>query len=205
MSGIMVGDGDRLIIRTGLQGTVQIDLSVEIVPEPPAAAWAFPVGEGIYPPARWYAASLHTPNGSSRHIGIDLNLDVSPWGDIERTLGLSIFAISAGMVVYYTANWSGVPTIVVEHEHHGAPLWVRYAHITPVVRLGERIAAGQRLGGFADWRGTNGGDHLHLDMATVPYTREYLDSGVPFVDPVPVLKAHLDPLIVDAMLRRGDK
>jgi hypothetical protein len=38
-------------------------------------------------------------------------------------------------------------------------------------------------------------------MSTVYYKREYLHPGM--VDPVPILKAHLDADTVDAMLRKG--
>lgn len=182
-----------------------LEVRAHILP-PPTPEWAFPVGEGAYPPGRWYAAALHDPTGALndgyKHVGIDLNLDVSPWGDVERALGLSVFALADGVVTYYTADWSGVPMIVIQHQHAEQPLWVRYAHITPIVRQGNYVVAGQRLGGFADWRGSNSGDHLHLDMATVPYTREWI-GGAPFVDPVPILKAHLDPAEVDALLARG--
>jgi hypothetical protein len=116
----------------------------------------------------------------------------------------TVVAVTAGVVTYYTGNWSGVPMIVIQHQHNGAPLWTRYAHIMPVVKVGDRVTAGQRLGAFANWEGADGGDHLHLDMATAAYTREYTGSAVPFVDPVPILKAHLDPVTVEAMLRRGD-
>ncbi|MGC9397117.1 MAG: M23 family metallopeptidase [Anaerolineae bacterium] len=173
---------------------------------PPTTEWAFPVGEGAYPPSRWYVATWHDPsgalNGGYKHVGIDINLDVHPWGDVERTLGLSVFALADGVVTYYTPDWSGVPMIVIQHQHADQPLWVRYAHIMPVVRQGDHVSAGQRLGGFADWRGSNSGDHLHLDMATVPYTREWI-GVVPFIDPVPVLEMHLDSDEVDAMLARG--
>ncbi len=194
-------------LTTNALALLEVAMEVRAYLSPsPTTEWAFPVGEGAYPPRRWYAAVLHDPDGvlihGYRHVGIDLNLDVSPWGDIERTLGLSVFALADGVVTYYTADWSGVPLIVIQHMHAAQPLWVRYAHITPIVRRGDRVVAGQRLGGFANWQGINGGDHLHLDMATAPYTREWI-GGAPFVDPVPILKAHLDPDMVDALLRRG--
>jgi len=178
-------------------------------PEPaPIVPWVMPVGEGDYPPARWYCATWHDPTGKRnngyRHTGIDLNLDVSPWGDIERDLNLGIYAITDGEVTYSTLNWSGVGMVVIRHEHEGAPLWVRYAHVaTPRFWFGTHgsdISAEQRLGGFANWRT---GDHLHFDMALDPFTREWLTSEIRWLDPVPVLKAHHDPAIVEAMLARG--
>lgn len=170
-------------------------------------AWAFPVGGGEYPPERWYAATVHdltgAKNGGYKHTGIDLNLDVAPRGDIERTLGLRVYAVADGIVTYVTDNWSGVPMLVINVMHDNEPLWIRYAHIIPAVALGDNVHAGETLGVFADWQHNDGGDHLHLDMALDPFTREWLDPKIRWVDPVPVLKAHFDPAKVDAMLRRG--
>ena len=157
--------------------------------------WAFPVGEGQYPPEMWYSAQQH----SATHTGIDLNLDISPRGDIERYYGLSVYSITDGYVSYITDNWSDVPMLVVHTTHLGKPLYIRYAHIVPVVMLGETVKAGQKLGSFANWRS---GDHLHLDMATNYFEREWLDWGIHWVDPVDVLKEHLDPARVDAMIAR---
>jgi len=170
-------------------------------------AWAFPVGEGQYPPEKWYAATVHDPTGAKnngyKHTGIDLNLDMSPWGDIERTLGLAAYAVADDVVSYVTDNWSGVPMLVIRHEHAGAPLWVRYAHIVPTVMVGQVVKAGQTLGGFADYKLGDTGDHLHFDMALDPFTREWLTPSIYWVDPVSVLKVHLDLARVDAMLMRG--
>jgi len=170
---------------------------------PVEAFWHFPVGEGNYPPERWYCATWHDPtgarNGGYKHTGIDLNLDISPWGDVERALDLSIFAIADGAVHFVADNWYGPPMIVVRHEHDFGWLYVRYGHITPAVRVGDVVSAGQRLGGFADW--PKGGDHLHFDMSRDAYTTEWMTPGK--LDPVPVLKAHLDSELVDAMLWKG--
>ena len=189
---------DADLVALGLVGTVE--------PEP--ETWAFPVGEGQYPPEMWYAASIHDPTGTQpqplgnprMHLGIDLNGDFLERGDVERRLGLSVFSVARGVVHYVTANWSGVGMIVVRHEHEGAPLYARYAHIVPAVMVGQAVEPGQVLGPFGDW--PNAGDHLHFDMAFEPYTREY-PHGITFVDPVPILKAHLDDLRVQAMLDRG--
>ena len=166
-------------------------------------SWQFPVGDADYPPSSWYCATWHDPtgarNGGYRHTGIDINLDVAPWGDIERKLGLSVYAIAPGAVTFSVWDWYGNPMIVVRHEHEGAPLYTRYAHIVPVVKTGRTVEAGELLGSFADW---HTGDHLHLDMSRTAYEREWFTPGM--IDPVPVLKAHLDPAIVEAMLRKGD-
>jgi lysozyme len=177
-------------------------------PEPPQPAqWAFPIGNAEYPPEAWYAASLHDPTGALnngyKHTGLDLNLDKAPWGDVERILGLAIYAIADGVVTYLTDAWSGVPMIVIKHEHNGAPLWTRYAHILPTVTFGETVKAGQTIGAFANYTQGAGGDHLHFDMATDEFTREWLTADINWIDPVPVLKVHLNPNIVDEMLKRS--
>ena len=174
--------------------------------KPAEPVWSFPVGNGQYPPERWYAATLHGKNSnysSGFHTGIDLNLDVSPRGDIERTLGLSVYAVADGIVTYITQNWSGVPMLVINVMHDSEPLWIRYAHIIPCVMLNQVVKPGQALGTFANWTGFGGGDHLHFDMALDPFTTEWCSTSIRWIDPVPVLKAHLDPARIDAMLRRG--
>lgn len=184
-----------------INGTRFICQPMEIVASP----WAFPVGEGDYPSERWYCAVWHDPtgvrNGGYKHTGIDINLDVSPWGDVERQLELSIYAVADGVVHCVVQNWYGVPMIVVRYEHEDEWLYVRYGHITPVVSVGQVVRSGQRLGGFANWRKGDGGDHLHLDMSRTAYTTKWFTPGM--LDPVPVLKAHLGVDAVDAMLSRG--
>jgi len=165
--------------------------------------WFFPVGDDDYPPEKWYAATVHdltgVLNNGYRHTGLDLNLDVPPWGDVERRLGLSVYAIHDAEVVYVTDSWSGVPMLVIKTQWRGKPLWVRYGHVVPVVKTGQGVGGGEKLGGFANWRT---GDHLHFDMALDPFTREWLDPTIHWIDPVEVLKDTLDPHIVDEMIRR---
>ena len=174
---------------------------------PEEASWAFPVGNQQYPPEMWYVATVHDISGKLnngyKHTGIDLNLDVSPWGDVERTIGLAVYAVADGIVTYITDAWSGVPMLVVRVEHNGAPLWIRYGHIMPVVMIGQAVKAGQALGGFANYKLGGGGDHLHVDCALDEFTREWLHMGIGWIDPVTILSAHLDPLRVQAMLRKG--
>ena len=171
--------------------------------------WSFPVGNDQYPPEIWYAAVVHDLTGAKnngyKHTGIDLNLDDPPYGDIERHKGLAVYAIADGQVTFVDESWSGVPMIVIRHEHEGKPLWVRYAHIVPTVILSQYVKAGQTLGGFADWgHSPTKGDHLHFDMATEPFTTEWLNKQrvINWVNPVDILKQHLDPARVDAMLKK---
>lgn len=164
--------------------------------EPVQDVWDFPVGNFEYPPEKWYAASYHVP---SSHSGLDLNIDIPPWGDTERVLGLKVYAVTDMLITYMTSNWSGNPMLVGKKV--GEDLYIRYAHIIPMVELGDTVEAGDVLGLFADWET---GDHLHFDMATDYFEREYLTPGINWIDPVPILKQHLGEEEVKAMLRRGD-
>ena len=174
---------------------------------PEEGAWAFPVGNGQYIPERWYAATVHDLTGALnngyKHTGIDLNLD-GPYGDSERTLGLSVYAVADGVVTYVTNAWSGVPMIIIRHEHDGQPIFFRYAHIVPVVMLDQTVKAGLALGSFADWGSSiKKGDHLHLDCALDKFDRQWLTPTIRWLDPVDVLKQHLPPERVDAMCKKG--
>jgi len=182
--------------------------------EPPEHAddWALPVGTILYPAVKWgvrgYTHDLRTTNENPNrrngkpwpHSGYDINLDVPPYGDIER--GYPVYAVASGVVHYVTRDWSGVGMCVVLHVHDGVPVWFRYAHIDVVVAIGDAVEAGQTIGFIADW--PNEGDHLHLDAAYDPFSREWVTADVRWVDPAPILRAHIDPELVDGMLRVGD-
>jgi len=177
-------------------------------PEPVTPpTWVLPVGyEPDYPPERWYCATLHGPSTnyqSGFHTGLDVNLG-GPFGDSERLLGLAVRACTEG-VVSWVGMFSGTGTVVLKVEHEGKPLWVRYAHVTPVVRTGEVVTPGQKLGGFADWAPSynpQAGDHLHNDMAVFPITNHWCTPPLAnWLDPVQVYKAHIDPALVDEMVK----
>lgn len=182
--------------------------------EPPAHAddWALPVGTAQYPQVKWgvrgYTHDLRTTNENPNrrnnrpwpHSGYDINLDVPPYGDIER--GYPVYAVASGVVHYVTDSWSGVGMCVVLHVNDGVPVWFRYAHIDVVVAEGDMVEAGQTLGFIADW--PNEGDHLHLDAALDAFDRQWVTANIRWVDPAPILRAHIDPELVDGMLRVGD-
>jgi len=167
--------------------------------------WAFPVGTTDAPVEDWYCAQFHTwKGGTTGHTGLDLNLDRSPWGDVDR--GFPIWAIASGQVwaVGYSPGWVGV--VVIRHQHDGAPLWVRYAHLAPDITWveGQIVAPGDQVGVIGNYTSGLGGDHLHCDMARDAFEWNwYRTPNFSWVDPVPILKAHLDPDKVDAMLRKG--
>ncbi len=176
-----------------------------LIDKPEPASWAFPVGNSEFPPEKWYAASMHSPDGSLnngyKHTGYDLNLDMFERGDVERRLGLGVYAVSEGDVTYITDDWNGVPMLVMVIEHAGSWLWVRYGHIVPGVAVGSHVQAGQLLGTFADW---HRGDHLHFDMCTEAITKEWISGPGTWLDPYLVLQLYLDPVILKKMITKGD-
>jgi murein DD-endopeptidase MepM/ murein hydrolase activator NlpD len=176
--------------------------------EPAVSHWRLPVGEGDFPPSRWYVATIHDLHGTKRqplglprrHSGIDINLDFAERGDVERRLGLSVFSITRGIVTYVTDDWGGVGMVVIRHDTIDGPEWWRYAHLVPSVKRGDIVACGDKLGSFANYKD---GDHAHVDGADEPITRQWLTAGVSWFDPVERLKQRIDPAAVDAMLARG--
>jgi len=162
----------------------------------------FPLDMSKYPPRAWYVPD--SVNYSAAHPAIDINLDIAPWGDVER--GHPVTAVSAGDVHYWTDDWGGIGMMVVKHRVNGRDWWVQYAHITRSGLVeGSHVDSGQALGGIADWTGGDGGDHLHFGVSSTPVQREYLTHDG-WVDPVAWLKEELglDPVLVDAMVRKGD-
>ena len=181
----------------------------------PPSAWAFPVGTVMssqYPPERWYAACVHDltgkANGGYAHTGIDLNLDVNPWGDVDRSM--PVWAVANGMVYAAGYSTSYLGSVIVQCEHDGKSLWIRYWHLADDAAFrawkpGNLVTAGICIGHIGDYKLGEGGDHLHLDMRDKPFEAHwwFTSHAGGWLDPVPILKAHLDPALVDAMLRRG--
>lgn len=168
----------------------------------PSSDWVFPVND----PETWYCAVWHDltgrKNGGYRHTGIDLNLDKSPWGDVDR--GQPVFAVAAGTVTASASSSGWLGVVQIRHEHRGAPLYVRYAHLERLaVTVGDIVRPGQLLGFIGNWTGGDGGDHLHFDAATDPfYWGAWLQSSINWVDPVEILREHLDGDTITAMLSR---
>ena len=182
--------------------------------QPDGERWRLPVGEGEYPAAAWYVASVHNPGV---HIGIDVNLDRHERGDVERRLGLHVFAMADGVVEYVGEDWDVATdwVVVVRHVWKGVTYYVRYAHLAETLvplRVGATVDAGYLLGAFADWgdgsgQGKEKGDHLHLDIAMSNQKARYSVNGVTgieFVDPAPLLRDACGAEEYDAMARKGD-
>jgi hypothetical protein len=159
----------------------------------------FPVGTDDYPPESWYVPTSQL--FTATHRGIDINLDVSPYGDVER--GFPVYAVLDGTVHYVTNDWSGVGMCVIRHTLNNVPYWVMYAHIDLIgLAVDGQVLAGQMLGRIANWTQPDGGDHLHFGVSISPVQYEY-STHTGWVDPVPWLKSFLTPTIVDLMLLKG--
>lgn len=186
-----------------------IRLRILLAQEPePEEGWAYPVGSCEYPTEEWYCAAWHDTTGAKNdgycHTGIDENVDHYPWGDVDR--GQPVWAIASGTV--YAAGYSNsyLGGVVIEIEHDGTPLWVRYWHLESCDwKPGDMIMVDDCIGHIGNYTLGAGGDHLHLDMARNPFQPHWWFTKHPdirWIDPVPVLKAHLDPAVVDAMLKK---
>ena len=107
---MMEGEGDllraaRLALREFRMGCDKLAYAIITAEEDMASiGWHFPVGTDKYPPEMWYVAVVHdtspqgvlNPGYGGPHTGIDLNVDVRPWGDIDR--GLPVWAVADGVV-----------------------------------------------------------------------------------------------------------
>jgi len=175
--------------------------------------WAFPVGTEKYPAEAWYCATVHDPSGRANngygHTGIDLNVDRWPWGDVDR--GQPVRAVADGIIqaVSYSSRYLG--SVILEVEHNGGLLYWRYWHLMndelfQSLEPLQAVRAGDVLGYIGNYTLGAGGDHLHLDCATRlfgPHWWFTRHADVEWIDPVPVLMAHLDQKRVDKMLAKG--
>jgi murein DD-endopeptidase MepM/ murein hydrolase activator NlpD len=138
------------------------------------------------------------------HTGIDLNGDRPPHGDIDR--GEPVWAVAQGTVHDrgYSDGWLGVVVLLVEHE--GEALYVRYGHLAPdtfTKGIGDQVKPNDLLGNLGDYQAGDTGDHLHLDTCLDPFTwHEFKTAGKRWIDPVPVLKAHLQEKVIEEMLKK---
>jgi murein DD-endopeptidase MepM/ murein hydrolase activator NlpD len=136
-------------------------------------------------PARWVkplsvmkATSCYGSRGGRQHSGVDLDGDT---GDVVRSVGTGT-VVQAG----YRYSNAGL-TVVVDH---GDTLTL-YAHLSrAVVKVGQRIAAGVRLGAVGE-TGNATGPHLHLGVARTGTLGRLWGS---LVNPVPWLEARGVPV-----------
>lgn len=173
--------------------------------------WAFPIGSQKYPPEGWYIACWHDETGKRnagyRHTGIDLNVAQWPRGDIDR--GQPVFAVADGVVVAHGYSQNYLGGVVIEVQHAGAPLYVRYWHLAggiglfPSWSVGQPVREGDCLGEIGNYTLGAGGDHLHFDVALDPFRSHWWFTNHPevrWVNPLPILYAHLDDAVLDAIV-----
>ena len=169
--------------------------------------WYPPVGTVDMPVPEWYSAQGHDTSSAAGHTGIDLNLDRANWGDIDR--GQPGWAVTNGIVYAVGYSQSYLGGVVIEVEHEGQPLYIRYWHLAddPTFRrwcIGAMVGAGDCVGHIGNYTLGAGGDHLHFDMRDRLFEPHWWFTSHPggWKDPVPVLKAHMAPALVDEMLRK---
>lgn len=176
--------------------------------------WTFPVGSIEFPAKDWYCATWHDltgrRNGGYQHPGIDLNVWTLPRGDVDR--GQQVYAVAGGVIVEHSYHHDYLGSTIIKVDFApGVPLWIRYWHLAQdshwvMWDVGKSVVAGDTLGVIGNYQLGAGGDHLHFDMAMTPFKATWWWTSHPeveWVDPVFVLKAKLDPVIVAAMLTKG--
>lgn len=186
-------------------------LGVQVDPD---LVWFYPVGSFKFPTVHWYAASWHDLTGRKnaagyKHTGIDLNGDKAPWGDVDR--GEVCYAITKGIVhvVHYSVAYLG--SVVLKIRYYNTDFWLRYWHLADdslfrSIREGMEIPAGAPIGHMGNYTLGAGGDHFHIDLATSPIGPHWWWSSHPevtWIDPLFLMRAHLDPDVVDLMVKKG--
>lgn len=139
----------------------------------------------------------------AEHPGVDLNR-AGTSGDAD--LGHPILCIAPGVVeeVAHDDVWGNV--VLIRHDHAVAryvsrllgreipALWSQYAHlIWPVVEKGQRVLAGQAIGGIGKGGRQRYWAHLHFELRTTLLPalywpgkrREVIERN--YIDPAPVL------------------
>ncbi len=125
----------------------------------------------VFPATAVQRGQFNDRRRTHRHAGIDLS----------GQYGSSIVASFAGVVLPPPGGDRGYgPHCLVVRGDDG--IVYRYAHLSSVsVNIGERVAAGQRLGGMGHV-GRHGRDHLHFEMIPVAEYRRR-PYGVHKLDP----------------------
>jgi murein DD-endopeptidase MepM/ murein hydrolase activator NlpD len=148
------------------------------------------------PVSDWYLATKH----SKKHSGIDINLNKSPWGDVD--LGLPVYATCNGLVVFAGQakghKWGNV-VITAGSAYVSKPsslwgselLFWRYGHLKEVTAaVGQVARAGDFLGTIGKGYGDQFAAHLHLDcwMGSMIAPEAWLAREVEWRDPLKVWK-----------------
>lgn len=160
-------------VRTAI---VKIDAALAQQPEPlPRVAFSCPLGGVMKPSGDWpegifsatdYAEYYTASGAPAYHPGCDLN-HVNVAADVKA----AVYATADGQIMFVgkVAAWQG--QIVIERVllEDGSYLWVRYAHVEPLVKVGDIVNRGDKIATLTDYTpiGQASGDHLHFDIARI--------------------------------------
>jgi murein DD-endopeptidase MepM/ murein hydrolase activator NlpD len=131
------------------------------------------------------------------HTGLDINR-----GSGNQDKGDPVYATAPGVVRWVGFQRRGFGNfVVIQHENGGITVWgERHAHLdTVLVKIGDRVAAGQQIGTLGN-SGDPSGEmraHLHLDYFLVdPITLPGGYADWPGSDEKRLLRSYIDPLQV---------
>ena len=186
---LSISHGDTLTLEVTASASFTVNVIASVPTDEPRPDWTFPVLH----PENWRCRGYsHNPG---THTGYDLNLNIPPFGNIDA--GEPIFAVTAGVVTYVATTWgTGGGMVVIQHAKN---LWLRYAHLTPAVEVGDYVEAGTLLGVLVP---LPSGAHLHFDGATSPITTHWLSKDIYWLDPQELLLQHLPAATVKTMFLR---
>jgi murein DD-endopeptidase MepM/ murein hydrolase activator NlpD len=106
----------------------------------------------LVPPAATPPGDVFGPRGNRFHSGIDY----------PASAGAAVVAAASGRVTFAAFSFGGWGRLVV--ISHGGGTRTLYAHLSRIgVRLGQRIAAGQRIGAVGS-TGHSTGPHVHFEV-----------------------------------------
>ncbi|RJO72997.1 lysA [Nocardia panacis] len=125
----------------------------------------------------------------SFHWGVDFGRD-------GGSAGMPVYAAQAGNVIYAgPAVGFGGPDpagwVVIDHPTEDGGGTTVYGHIVREVAVGDRVAAGQRIGHINPVSRTNGGvaPHLHFEV----HRSTWAGPGPDRLDPMPWLTSAIEP------------
>lgn len=102
--------------------------------------------------------------------------------DVAAAQGTPLLAVHDGRVAHKQYQAGGAGHYVVIHGADGSDSVYMHLVEPPVVRVGERVHAGQRIGNVGT-TGSSTGPHLHFEL----WTRHWYAGGHPY-DPLPKLR-----------------
>lgn len=145
----------------------------------PARYWPLATGRMVTSP--------FGPRAGGFHSGVDFGW---PGGSANKP----VYAVQAGTVIYAgAAQGYGGPDpagwLVIDSSTEQGGGCLEYGHIIREVAVGDRVAAGQRIGHINPNSNTNGGVAPHLHLSDMPYAY----SAAAKQDPMPRLVGAKEP------------